>query len=80
MKKIQQQQQYFYVILMCFLINMCMSWLLLTLILSMHSSTTIAWTRMCSFFLEKLIGTYGIYLVDLELRDIYPFYSHSKTN
>ena len=26
-------------ILMCFLINMCMSWLLLTLILSMHSST-----------------------------------------
>ena len=29
----------FYVILMCFLINMCMSWLLLTLILSMHGST-----------------------------------------
>jgi len=29
----------FYVILMCFLINMCMSWLLLTLILSMYGST-----------------------------------------
>ena len=29
----------FYVILMCFLINICMSWLLLTLILSMHGST-----------------------------------------
>jgi len=30
----------FYMILMCFLINICMSWLLLTLILSMHGSTT----------------------------------------
>jgi hypothetical protein len=29
----------FYVIVMCFLLNMCMSWLLLTLILSMHGST-----------------------------------------
>ena len=29
----------FYMILMCFLINMCMCWLLLTLILSMHGST-----------------------------------------
>jgi len=29
----------FYVILMCFLINICMFWLLLTLILSTHAST-----------------------------------------
>ena len=37
----------FYMILMCFLINMCMSWLLLTLILSMHGST---------MKLEKFLG------------------------
>jgi len=29
----------FYVILMCFLINMCISWLLLVMLLSMHGST-----------------------------------------
>ena len=40
----------FYTILMCFLINMCMSWLLLLLFLSMHGSTM------------KLIKSLNIYI------------------